>query len=386
VSVGVLRGAANAIASNAQPQPVVRSAAPPTAAPPVSPTTASVRSQPTRLARADSYPLPVKSMKFFPTSRGPIGVFNPDHAEPFMEGNSLVNTNEQGVPLGQVMVPVEGQPRAQIGVMAGGRYDPNAGPALPYRVKPTTTHDPYTPSYVSEGTQEIAAKMAAEQAEREAPRLAAGQRAIARMEAAREDMGQGILAPRNRIGNAGGERFVYETVTRPQQSDATARAIALQSEVNKGVMAQQEAKERLAEIGVRGRVDAADTSGRWRFEAAQTAAEQKTAIEKDKLELAKRHQAMLEKFGGEKNERAREQASNVMLRDYAEERGRIIGNPNTSDREKRDALDALNSVFEDYIDTSTGKPKQREVAPAAPAGQPAATGPMSWQNKYRPRG
>jgi hypothetical protein len=339
----------------------------------------------------------MKSMKFFPTSRGPVGVFNPDHAEPFMEGNSLVNTDAKGVPLGQVMVPVEGQPRAQVGVMAGGAYDPNAGPALPYRVKPTTTQDPYTPSYVSEGTQEIAAKMAAEQAKSDAKGLEEGRLAKERMVAERRGMGQGILAPKFRTGNPAMESYRYENVERPQLSDANARAIALQSEVNKGVMAQQEAKERLAEIGAQGRVraaevtgesrvEAADTSGRWHFQSAQTAAEQKTAIEKRKLALAERHQAMLEKFGGEKNERAREQASNVMVRDYAEERGRIMGNPNTSDREKRDALDVLNSVFEDHIDSSTGNPKQRKVAPAAPAGQPAATGPVSWQNKYQPRG
>ena len=125
VSVGVLRGAANAIAANAQPQPVVQAAAPP-----ASPAVAAAQPQVAPMARRDSYPLPVKSMKFFPTSRGPTGVFNPDHAEPFMEGNSLVNTDEKGVPLWQVMVPVEGHPRAQIGVMAGGKYDPNARPAL----------------------------------------------------------------------------------------------------------------------------------------------------------------------------------------------------------------------------------------------------------------
>jgi hypothetical protein len=377
VSVGVLRGAANAVAANAKPQPVV-----PTAAPPASPAVAAAQPQVLPAARTSPSPLPGKGMMFFPTSRGPMGVFNPDHAEPFMEGNSLVNTDEKGVPLGQVMVPVEGQPRAQIGVMAGGQYDPNAGPAMPYRVKPTTTQDPYTPSYVSKGTQEIAAQMATKQAEGDAPRLAAGQRVIARMEAERSGMGQGVLAPRFRTGNPAMERYLYENVERQQQDDANARAIKLQSEVNKGVQAKQEAEERVEAIKAKGRVDAAETSGRWHFEAAKTTADRKEGIEKGKLALAKFRLELTQKRG-------EADAADEMVRSYAENRGRILGNPNMTDRERRDALDDLNSVYEDDIDTSTGKPKQRKAAPAAPAapaGQPGSAGLQPWQNKRQPNG
>jgi hypothetical protein len=189
------------------------------------------------------------------------------------------------------------------------------------------------------------------------------------------------------------ERYLYENVERQQQDDANARAIKLQSEVNKGVMAEQQNKLAIAKATGDSRVEAAkatgesrvqaaETSGRWHAIAAQSVAAQKQETDKARLELDEKAQKWKEMYGAQ-------EASDRMVRDYAEERGRIMGNPNTSDREKRDALDVLNSVFSKHIDASTGKPKQREAAPAAPAapaGQPAATGPVSWQNKYQPRG
>ena len=261
----------------------------------------------------------------------------------------MVNTDANGVPLGQTMVPVAGKftdPRTQVsvGVMTHGPYDPNGvaggmGPVgryvlptdqavgAPSLAKPIGAQGiDFGGATVLQATPEEKATLLRMRAFPNDPtQLAPGLR------------GPGGVLARQQLYDLGGNRMA---------NDENARQIALQGERNKGVMATVQNKKDIAEIGANGKVDVAKINAGAKFDVANMTGD----LQKDKQALAERHQSWLEEHG-EKT------AHDLAIEHYAADRAAMVKGGATPDQMKY-----LDTLYGEYVEQQKVGKTQQPVA------------------------
>lgn len=305
-----------------------------------------------------------------------------------------VAVGKDGVPLDQTMVPVQGNfsdPRTQvkIGILKGGPSDvPGAAFNLPADDPNAVPHGPGNGvRQLSEVSGATGANPSMNWQLSQAQKDAAAKYGL-------QTNALGIMAPMYRAPlqaqlNATAQQLAYDQVVNRLANDENARRIALQGEVNKGVMAQQQAKENIARISGDSRVKAADVAGQHkegaaevtgksREKAAEIAADSrikgyamKGDTEKAKIELAKQHQDWLESGGVE-------MAQQKAVEQYNKTKGEMI----KSGASKKQLSD-LDASYAPYLQPPQKRPAGRSAAPAT--GPVPAQTPVPVWNNTRPR-
>ncbi len=180
------------------------------------------------------------------------------------------------------------------------------------------------------------------------------------------------------VGGALNARDVYDAFGRTAANEAQARNIAMQGEVNKGVLAQQQGKRDIAEIVANSKVDAKEKDANARVESAKIVSASKLEEMQAKGDIAKAGLAIKERQQKWIEEHGVDSARQLARTHYVEERDKLIA------ADKDDQVPALNAMYKDILTPEDIKVGRKTVQAQTMRPAPVKGGGVaqSWQQAY----